>query len=250
MLDYMKLTQIIALFLGIGFTVISIVTTIIAFKYAKKIGSMAKALALCLITPFLACCAWLYLVLSYVGSLRKSEILALVVAILLSLFIMGMVVIVSKALYNRHGATLEEYDAMRDEIEKTDEELEETEKAIEEQELALAKIENENKVYVAPLLLQNSQEENENTIIVDAEEETEVEPQSEEESEPAQEQEEETTEETVTEEQEETVEENNNEENKQEETEEETDADDDFDKFLEELRKKVEDDNNGEGNND
>ena len=236
MLDYMKLTQIIALFLGIGFTVISIVTTIIAFKCAKKIGSMAKALALCLITPFLACCAWLYLVLSYVGSLRKSEILALVVAILLSLFIMGMVVIVSKALYNRHGATLEEYDAMRDEIEKTDEELEETEKAIElllnknfeivveEQELALAKIENENKVYVAPLLLQNSQEENENTIIVDAEEETEVEPQSEEESEPAQEQEEETTEETVTEEQEETVEENNDEENKQEETEEEEDC--------------------------
>lgn len=241
MLDYMKLTQIIALFLGIGFTLISIATTIIALKCAKKIGSMAKAMALCLIAPFIACCAWLYLILSYVGSLRKNQILALVIAILLSLFIMGMVVIVAKALYNKHGAILEEYDAMRDEIEKTDEELKETEKEVEKQELALAKVEEERKVYVAPLLLQNSQEENENTIIVEVEDSTsEVEPQSEEETaEPVEDDAEQTEEETPVEDKtEETTDDDND------------DADDDFDKFLEELRKKVEDDNNGEGNNE
>ena len=59
MLEYMKLSQLAAFYLGIALTVISLATTLLALKYAKKLNSFAKAISLCLIAPFLACTSWL-----------------------------------------------------------------------------------------------------------------------------------------------------------------------------------------------
>ena len=123
LLDLFKTSQFAALVLGIAFTLISVATTLLAFKFAKKIKSFTKAIFLILIAPFIACTAWLYLLFSYLDGLRKSEIIAFVVAILMAIFIFGMVVVVAKALYSKHGPALEAYDqalaeeqAIRDEL--------------------------------------------------------------------------------------------------------------------------------------
>ena len=274
MLDFMKLSQIAALYLGIIFSVLSIATTLLAVKYAKRLNSFAKALSLGLIVPFIACASWLYLILSFIDGLRKDEILTLVISLLLSVFIFGMVVIVSKALYSKHGASLEAYDKA---IEEGKEKKAELETRISELENTEVENEQTDEVTVAPLLLEGTVEsENDNVVIYDEEngdsyideqesiEETEetveeVETvESEEAVEETTEAEETTIEEDVTEETEteedvtESVDTEDMEENQEEtteeveepieieETEEESDdSDEEFEKFLEELRKKV-----------
>lgn len=295
MLEYMKLSQLAAFYLGIALTVISLATTLLALKYAKKLNSFAKAISLCLIVPFLACTSWLYLVFSYLDGLRKSEILTLFVAILLSLFICAMVVIVSKALYSKHGPALEDYDRYMEALaENGGEEIasETTEEVAENEENTETALTTVAAVAAAPLLLEG---ENEETIIVEAEEAEEVEETETEEVEeeaaeektevfededdsetladveetetPADETEEsvETEEETTPESETEEYTENEDvEETEIEEVEEEADdktsdgddnddnSDEEFNKFLEELRRKVETNNtdtdNGENN--
>ena len=144
MLDFMKVSQIAALSLGIIFAVISIATTLLAIKYAKRLNSFAKASALSLLAPFISCISWMYLILSFIEGLRKNEILALVIAIILTIFIFGMIVIVAKALYSKHGADFDATDELKDEL---------AEENVEEQNV----VETEN-VTAIPLLLENNDE--------------------------------------------------------------------------------------------
>ena len=192
MFDYMSYSQIAALFLGIAFTVISIATTFLAVKYAKKFKSFIKTIFFSLTAPFVASVGWLFLIFSFIQGLRNDDLLNLIISIILALFICAMVITVAKALYNKH-ADLEEKDE-----EETAEQEEPAEQAVvEDEELA--------------------------------------------------------TEETV-EEVEEPAEEEPAEETAQEETPDDNDdedptEDEEFEKFLEELRKKVEENPDGDDEN-
>ena len=259
MFDYMSYSQIAALFLGIAFTVISIATTFLAVKYAKKFKSFIKTIFFSLTAPFVASVGWLFLIFSFLPGLRNDDLLNLIISIL-ALFICAMVITVAKALYNKH-ADLEEKDE-----EETAEQEEPAEQAVvEDEELATeqtteqARIEDKK----TPLLLAHTPE-NEDEIVVDetaeveepAEEESEeesVETKETEEEVPETEEVEENPEETV-EEVEEPAEEEPAEETAQEETPDDNDdedptEDEEFEKFLEELRKKVEENPDGDDEN-
>ncbi len=159
MFEYMTNSQIAALIVGIVFSIISIATTFLAIKYAKKINSFAKVASMALVAPFVAFAGWLFLIFSFLDGFRKDELLNLIISIILSLIIAGMIIIVAKALYSKH----------RDEFE---EETEET--ALEEQNVIDTANENtENNT----LLLENKtiEEENENAKETNSEEQEQIE---------------------------------------------------------------------------
>ena len=220
MLEYMTNSQIAALIVGIVFSVISIATTLLAIKYAKKINSFAKVVSLALVAPFIAFAGWLFLIFSFLDGFRKDELLNLIISIILALILVGMIIIVAKALYTKHK---DEYE------DETDAEVEENEDNIIE-----AQEENEQ----TPLLVENTQQEE---LETGEEEQQESEETSEEvNNEETQEEVNENEEASESEEKEEAEE---VEENK-EETEENKDIDKEFDEFLETLRKKVEENQN------
>ena len=102
MFDYMSNSQIAALILGIVFSIIAIATTCLAFKYASKFNSFAKAISMALVAPFIAFVSWLFLIFSYLDGFREDEVLNLIISILLAVIICGMIIIVARALYNKH----------------------------------------------------------------------------------------------------------------------------------------------------
>ena len=107
-MEYMTQSQIAALIIGIVFSVISVATTILTIKNADKLNTFAKAISASIIAPFIAFVGWLFLIFSFIEGFRDDETLTLIVAILLSIVIAGMVIIVSKALYNKHQADYED----------------------------------------------------------------------------------------------------------------------------------------------
>ena len=107
-MEYMSQSQIAALIIGIVFSVISVATTILTIKNAEKLNTFAKAISASIIAPFIAFVGWLFLIFSFIEGFRDDETLTLIVAILLSIVIAGMVIIVSKALYNKHQADYED----------------------------------------------------------------------------------------------------------------------------------------------
>ena len=218
MLDFswMSTSQIAALISGIALTVISIATTLLAFKYAKKINSFIKVMAMSLVSPFLAMTAWLFLILSFLDGFRKDEFLSIVISALIALFICAMIMIVAKALYAKHREALDKKESEEDAIEGSF--VDQTNAIAPSEEAALI----ENKEEIA-----NEAEENKEAAVEETPTETEeVEEKTEETDEvPAEENAEDTTEES--EEQPAEI----------EETEEFKDVDDeDFEKFLESLK--------------
>lgn len=107
-MEYMTQSQIAALIIGIVFSVISVATTILTIKNADKLNTFAKAISASIIAPFIAFVGWLFLIFSFIDGFRNDETLTLIIAILLSIVIAGMVIIVSKALYNKHQADYED----------------------------------------------------------------------------------------------------------------------------------------------
>ena len=107
-MEYMSQSQIAALIIGIVFSVISVATTILTIKNADKLNTFAKAISASIIAPFIAFVGWLFLIFSFIDGFRNDETLTLIIAILLSIVIAGMVIIVSKALYNKHQADYED----------------------------------------------------------------------------------------------------------------------------------------------
>lgn len=145
MFEYMTTSQIASLIIGIVFSVISIATTILAIKYAKKINSFAKSIALSLVAPTIAFIAWLFLIFSFVDGFRTDETLTLIVAIILAVIIDGMLVIVAKALFNKH----------QDEFENEEKNQAKAEKQEQTTQTQVAK---EDVKVTKPLLLTNSNE--------------------------------------------------------------------------------------------
>lgn len=280
MFDYMSNSQIAALILGIVFSIIAIATTCLAFKYASKFNSFAKAISMALVAPFIAFVSWLFLIFSYLDGFREDEVLNLIISILLAVIICGMIIIVARALYNKH----------EDEFVLADQAEAEAKAKAAEAEATETNVENENteETIKQPLLIESSLT-NENTVEAQSVESDNAEEQTESEVEEADENKiEENTEESEESEenQEETVEENNDEEvevaedNKMEEnndvetdeteepaveentdetveenneddsTAEDDDEDLEFEKFLEALREKAKAESENKDSND
>ena len=274
MLDYlswMTTSQLVALILGICFSILSVATTFLAFKYAKSLNSFVKACAMTLVVPFFAFVSWIFLILSFLDGFRNNEILNVVISVLIGLFVVGVIIIVAKALYNRNRDKFEADENEDDAIEGTCEdqtntleapeapvliannEQEKTEEVESTEEIEEANIEETPVAEEATEEVAEEAEE-ENTETEETAEVTEENAEAEETAEEATEEtaeiaEEETTEETA---ETETTEENNEEvvEEKTEEATEETveekteeqkaeeDEKDEIDRFLDEYKEK------------
>lgn len=175
MFDYMSNSQIAALILGIVFSIIAIATTCLAFKYASKFNSFAKAISMALVAPFIAFVSWLFLIFSYLDGFREDEVLNLIISILLAVIICGMIIIVARALYNKHEdefvladqaeaeakAKIAEVEAENTE---TNVENENTEETIKQPLLIESSLTNENEVEEQPVESDNSEEQTESEV--------------------------------------------------------------------------------------
>lgn len=280
MFDYMSNSQIAALILGIVFSIIAIATTCLAFKYASKFNSFAKAISMALVAPFIAFVSWLFLIFSYLDGFREDEVLNLIISILLAVIICGMIIIVARALYNKHEDEFvladqaeAEAKAKAAEVEATETnvENENTEEAIKQPLLIESSLTNENTVEEQPIESDNAEEQteseaeeaDENKIEENTEESVESEENQEETVEENNDEEvevaednnveenadvetDETEEPAVEENTDETVEENNEDDS----TAEDDDEDLEFEKFLEALREKAKAESENKDSND
>lgn len=280
MFDYMSNSQIAALILGIVFSIIAIATTCLAFKYASKFNSFAKAISMALVAPFIAFVSWLFLIFSYLDGFREDEVLNLIISILLAVIICGMIIIVARALYNKHEDEFVLADqaeaeakakAAEAEATETNVENENTEEAIKQPLLIESSLTNENTVEEQPIESDNAEEQteseaeeaDENKIEENTEESVESEENQEETVEENNDEEvevaednnveenadvetDETEEPAVEENTDETVEENNEDDS----TAEDDDEDLEFEKFLEALREKAKAESENKDSND
>lgn len=102
MFKYMSGSQIASLIVGIVFSILAIGSVILVSKYAKKINSFGKALALALVCPFVAYISWMFLILSYVGAFKKNELLNILVSFGIAVIIIATVVIIARTLHLKH----------------------------------------------------------------------------------------------------------------------------------------------------
>ena len=102
MFEYMTLSQTVAFYFGIVCSVLSVATTLLAVKYAKKMDSFVKTLLLSLTAPFVAIASWMFLCFSFIPAFATSELLAFVCALALSVIVIAMIIIVAKCLYKKH----------------------------------------------------------------------------------------------------------------------------------------------------
>ena len=169
MFGNMSDSQIAAFILGIVFTVLSIVSAFIIHKYSKT-SKLGKSIGFSLTAPFIAFTSWLFLIFSYLDGFRNDELVNLLVSIVIAAIICGMLVIVARALYNKHQEMFDAED--KEELEENAEDA--TEPTEENQD---EKDKDANKAITAPLLIESSQKaENENNAVEDAQvEENELE---------------------------------------------------------------------------
>lgn len=252
--DYMTISQIAAFVIGLVFSVISVGTSFLSIKFAKKIESFLKAIVITLIAPFIAFTAWLFLIFSFLDGFRNDELLNILISIVIALVICGVIIIIAKALYQKHQAELLEAEFEKDrepapeikepqetllieDRKENEEESENEENNIEIQEDTA--IENED-------VDQQESEEQEET---DTENEESAEDETEEPIEPVEDQQDPNTpivEDYVSDTTTPASEENPNvslaqdEESEDEDDAEDDDDDEEFEKFLESLRKKAE----------
>ena len=112
--DYMTNSQIAALIIGLVFSVIAVGTTFLSIKYAKRFDSFLKAIAITLVAPFIAFAAWLFLIFSFLDGFRNDELLNILISIVIALVICGVIIIIAKALYQKHQAELLEAEFEKD----------------------------------------------------------------------------------------------------------------------------------------
>ena len=169
MFGNMSDSQIAAFILGIIFTVLSIVSAFIIHKYSKT-SKLGKSIGFSLTAPFIAFTSWLFLIFSYLDGFRNDELVNLLVSIVIAAIICGMLVIVARALYNKHQEMFDAED--KEELEENAEDATEpTEENQDEKDI------DANKAITAPLLIESSQKaKNENDAVEDAQvEENELE---------------------------------------------------------------------------
>ena len=126
--DYMTNSQIAALIIGLVFSVIAVGTTFLSIKYAKRFDSFLKAIAITLVAPFIAFAAWLFLIFSFLDGFRNDELLNILISIVIALVICGVIIIIAKALYQKHQAELleTEFEKDREPIPEFEDEQKET----------------------------------------------------------------------------------------------------------------------------
>ena len=253
--SYMNASQTASLVLGVIFSIVSVATTILGFKYANKLNSFGKSIAMTLCAPFLAMVSWFFLILSFLDGFRKDEVLNIIISILISLFLVGVIIVVAKALYNKNKPVLEE-----EYTENTDDAIETTaEEATVAPTLLIAnneKVENKegktSKTKSNEPVVEEYSEEDENPVVNDEvkeEEEKAEEPAQDEVSNDEEDKESDSEEENADEVDDETEDDSNEDDSNEEED--EADDDDDFDDaefeaFLEKLKQR----RNAESNDD
>ena len=247
--DYMTNSQIAALIIGLVFSVIAVGTTFLSIKYAKRFDSFLKAIAITLVAPFIAFAAWLFLIFSFLDGFRNDELLNILISIVIALVICGVIIIIAKALYQKHQAELleTEFEKDREPVPEFEDEQKETlliedRKENEESNIEVQEdttIENEDADII----------ENEDVDQQESEEQEETDAENEEPIEPVEDQQDPNApivEDYVSETTTPASEENPNvslaqdEESEDEDDDEDDDDDEDFEKFLESLRKKAE----------
>ncbi len=255
--DYMTNSQIAALIIGLVFSVIAVGTTFLSIKYAKRFDSFLKAIAITLVAPFIAFAAWLFLIFSFLDGFRNDELLNILISIVIALVICGVIIIIAKALYQKHQAELleTEFEKDREPVPEFEDEQKETlliedrkeneESNVEVQEDITIENEDADIVENEDVDQQESEEQEE----TDAENEEPIEDETEENIEPVEDQQDPNApivEDYVSETTTPASEENPNvslaqdEESEDEDDDEDDDDDEDFEKFLESLRKKAE----------
>ena len=255
--DYMTNSQIAALIIGLVFSVIAVGTTFLSIKYAKRFDSFLKAIAITLVAPFIAFAAWLFLIFSFLDGFRNDELLNILISIVIALVICGVIIIIAKALYQKHQAELleAEFEKDREPVPEFEDEQKETlliedRKENEENNIEVQEdttIENEDAD-----IIENEdvdQQESEEKEETDTENEESAEDETKETIEPIEDQQDPNApivEDYVSDTTTPASEENPNvslaqdEESEDEDDDEDDDDDEDFEKFLESLRKKAE----------
>lgn len=261
--DYMTNSQIAALIIGLVFSVIAVGTTFLSIKYAKRFDSFLKAIAITLVAPFIAFAAWLFLIFSFLDGFRNDELLNILISIVIALVICGVIIIIAKALYQKHQAELLETEFEKDrepipefedeqketllieDCKENEEESENEENNVEVQEDTTIENEDADIVENEDVDQQESEEQEE----TDTENEEPIEDETEENIEPVEDQQDPNApivEDYVSDTTTPVSEENPNvslaqdEESEDEDDDEDDDDDEDFEKFLESLRKKAE----------
>lgn len=247
--DYMTNSQIAALIIGLVFSVIAVGTTFLSIKYAKRFDSFLKAILVTLVAPFVAFAAWLFLIFSFLDGFRNDELLNILISIVIALVICGVIIIIAKALYQKHQAELleTEFEKDREPIPEFEDEQKET-LLIEDRK----ENEEENNIEVQEdTTIENEDAdiiENEDVDQQESEEQEETDAENEEPIEPVEDQQDPNApivEDYVSETTTPASEENPNvslaqDEESEDEDDDEDDDDEDFEKFLESLRKKAE----------
>lgn len=245
--DYMTISQIAAFVIGLVFSVISVGTSFLSIKFAKKIESFLKAIVITLIAPFIAFTAWLFLIFSFLDGFRNDELLNILISIVIALVICGVIIIIAKALYQKHQAELleAEFEKDREPVPEFEDEQKET-LLIEDRKENEEESENEeNNIEVQ----EDTAIENEDVDQQESEEQEETDAENEEPIEPVEDQQDPNApivEDYVSDTTTPASEENPNvslaqdEESEDEDDAEDDDDDEEFEKFLESLRKKAE----------
>lgn len=255
--DYMTNSQIAALIIGLVFSVIAVGTTFLSIKYAKRFDSFLKAIAITLVAPFIAFAAWLFLIFSFLDGFRNDELLNILISIVIALVICGVIIIIAKALYQKHQAELleTEFEKDREPVPEFEDEQKETlliedrkeneENNVEVQEDTTIENEDADIVENEDVDQQESEEQEE----TDTENEESAEDETKETIEPIEDQQDPNApivEDYVSDTTTPASEENPNvslaqdEESEDEDDAEDDDDDEEFEKFLESLRKKAE----------
>ncbi len=253
--DYMTNSQIAALIIGLVFSVIAVGTTFLSIKYAKRFDSFLKAIAITLVAPFIAFAAWLFLIFSFLDGFRNDELLNILISIVIALVICGVIIIIAKALYQKHQAELleAEFEKDREPVPEFEDEQKET-LLIEDRKENEEESENEeNNIEIQEdTAIENEdvdQQESEEQEETDTENEESAEDETKETIEPIEDQQDPNApivEDYVSDTTTPASEENPNvslaqdEESEDEDDAEDDDDDEEFEKFLESLRKKAE----------
>lgn len=253
--DYMTNSQIAALIIGLVFSVIAVGTTFLSIKYAKRFDSFLKAIAITLVAPFIAFAAWLFLIFSFLDGFRNDELLNILISIVIALVICGVIIIIAKALYQKHQAELleAEFEKDREPVPEFEDEQKET-LLIEDRKENEEESENEeNNIEIQEdTAIENEdvdQQESEEQEETDTENEESAEDETKETIEPVEDQQDPNApivEDYVSDTTTPASEENPNvslaqdEESEDEDDAEDDDDDEEFEKFLESLRKKAE----------
>lgn len=120
--EYLSTSQVAALFLGIIFSVFSVVGILIAIRQNRKIKLTTGVLLSLLCAPFAAFVCWFFLIFSFLPGFLNKEFLSLMVALIVAIIVCVMIVTVTMSLYKKKKElmTKEEIEEIANDLAKED----------------------------------------------------------------------------------------------------------------------------------